>query len=308
MNTNVSDDDDGSRQSEKKPRKKRWLLRILILLGVGYFAILGFLAANETYLVFPGSSYPKGNWTPENFAFEEVEFQSADGTKLVGWFLPFEDTPSPQDGNAEPFQPRTILVCHGNGENVSQSSRHNGQGFRNTLKANVFEFDYRGFGKSQGAPFEEGVLQDAEAALDWVCEKTGTKPAEVIIVGHSIGGGPAVYLASTKGCKVLVLQRTFTSLPDAAQIQYPWLPVSWVMRNRFPSEERIKSYNGPLFQSHGDADTLIPVELGKRLHEAAPNDNKYFLEVPGMTHWDPLPSRYWTLLVQFVEQVESDAR
>lgn len=308
--------------SPKRRPLSKTIFRLVLILAAGYATILGTLIFNETYLVYPGSKFPQGDWNPQNFAFQEVAFESGDGTPLVGWFLdasesssPASDTEAPPAAGGEANDPvstalsnQTVLVCHGNAENVAQSSAWTGDRLRHELSADVFVFDYRGFGKSEGSPTEPGVLADAEAALDWLCQKTGKSPDEIIIVGHSIGGGPAVHLAAKCNCKLLVLQRTFSSLPDVAQFHYPWLPVRPLMRNRFPSVDRIKQYHCPLFQSHGDQDTVVPIDVAKKLFAAAPSQQKKFLEIGGMGHFDPLPNAYWIELKTFVLSIDQSER
>lgn len=274
---------------------KRWMFRILFYSVGLYLLILVMLAWNETALVYPGSPESNGNWNPETFAYEEVEFKSADGTELLGWYIP----PNPEDKK----KCRTVLICHGNGENLAQVAGYWGVEFRNKLNAEVFAFDYRGFGKSEGTPTEKAVFEDSTAALEQFCQRAGKSVADVIIVGHSLGGGPAVHLAKTQGCKMLILQRTFSSLPDAASASYPIFPVHWIMQNRMNSKESIKDCNMPLFQSHGNADTLIPCDLGHTLHDCCPSEKKEFFEVDGMGHWDPLPTDYWVKLKAFVNDV-----
>lgn len=284
--------------------------RIAIALTVVYVAILLVLMANETSLVYPGSKYPRGNWQPVNFRFDEVEFQSADGTKLVGWYLHPAALPeeSTEDSDQKPARsPETILLCHGNAENVAQSAAYIGDMLRQTLNAEVFVFDYRGFGKSEGVPAEQGVLEDSEAALEWLQEKSGKESSEIILVGHSIGGGPATHLASTRGAKALVLQRTFNAISEPAANQFPWLPIRYVMRNQFRSIDWIKGFHGPLFQSHGTADTLIPIRMGRGLFDAAPTMKKVFLAIDGMSHLDPLPVDYWGKLGGFVHSVANES-
>lgn len=311
MNTEVNVNDDTSQPEAikdftlpKKNPKDAWphvVKRLTIIIAVGYLAILGTLAANETKLVYPGSKYPKGIWKPHNFNHDEVEFQSKDGTGLVGWYMKkplFIPTGSPD---------RTVLLCHGNAENVAESAGYSGEYFRHALVADVFVFDYRGYGKCEGTPCEEGVLEDSEAALDWICEKTGKAPEDIIIVGHSLGGGPAVHLAHEFGCKALVLQRTFSSMTDAAQHSYPWLPVKLVMRNQYCSHEKIKSCDCPLYQSHGSDDKLIPVELALKLFRSSPSETKKFSEFTGLGHYDPLPLGYWYDLREFVNQIDPPA-
>ena len=163
---------------------------------------------------------------------------------------------------------------------------------------------YKRQGKSEGSPHELGLQQDADAALAWVCERDKVKPTDVIIVGHSLGGGVACYLAQKHGCKALVLQRTFSSLPDAAARKYWMFPVRWVMKNQMNSVEAIKHCDIPLFQSHGTADTLVPIDLGKKLFDSSPSANKEFFEEPGMTHWHRLPEQYWVDLGMFFERVD----
>lgn len=263
---------------------------------------------NETRLVYPGAAETIGNWTPQGLVYEDVDFQACDGTRLHGWFLPRSEsnaTSQPQIGpnaTAGSLQ-ETILLCHGNAENVAMASAYIGDRMRTTLNANVFVFDYRGFGKSQGVPSEPGLIDDAESALAWLCQRTGKTPAEIIIVGHSIGGGPACHLAATKGCKLLILQRTFDSLAGTAQYNYPMFPVRYVMQNQFDSAYRIMDYHGPVFQSHGQADRLIPIELARNLFDSVPGENKQFLDIPGMGHYDALPESYWTDLRRFVESI-----
>lgn len=246
----------------------------------------------EPTLVYPGKNFDSGNWNPTHFSYREVEFDSADGTKIVGWYL------------SKRGSTRTVLVHHGNGENVAQAAAYVGNEIRQLLNANVLVFDYRGYGKSEGSPYEQGVLEDAEAALNWLNHETGTTPKDTIILGHSLGGGPACYLAGKFGAKALILQRTFSSLVNVAQNRYPWVPVSLLMRNRYPSEKRICNYEGPLFQSHGTADTLIPIEIGRKLFDCCPSQQKVFCELDGLGHLDPYPNEYWGTLREFIESID----
>jgi fermentation-respiration switch protein FrsA (DUF1100 family) len=308
MNTEVIDNVDTSAPdltstASKSSRKKKdsWphvIKRLAIIISVGYLAILGTLAYSEHSLVYPGSKYPRGIWEPINFNHEEVDFQSEDGTRLVGWYLkkPILAPAGRPD--------RTVLVCHGNAENVAESAGYTGEYFRHTLIADVFVFDYRGYGKCDGRPCEAGVLADSEAALKWICNKTGKSPMDIIIVGHSLGGGPAVHLAQEYGCKALVLQRTFSSMTDTAQHSYPWLPVRFVMRNHYCSHEKIKTCDCPLYQSHGADDQLIPIELALKLFRSSPSTTKKFSEYSGMGHYDPLPLGYWYDLRDFIDTID----
>lgn len=276
--------------SKSKNGFVRSIFRVLVFMAIMYCCLLVLLVFSENSLVYPGSKYPRGNWEPP-FAFEEIEFDSGDGTKLVGWFLPASDANE------------TVLVCHGNAENVAHSSAHMGNSLRSLLNANVFTFDYRGYGKSEGTANEAGVLADAEAALAWLAERTGKPTSEIVVVGHSIGGGPAVHLGSVSPVKALVLQRTFASIVEPAQDKYWFVPVSLLMQNRFPSAEKIKKCDAPLFQSHGESDQIVPIKSGRKIFENSPATKKEFFELPDANHWAPYPNEYWLRLRDFINSI-----
>ena len=285
----------------------RFLRRLFFVTIAVYLAMLVFLAVFENRLVYPGAKYPSGNWDSQGQGFTEVEFAAADDTKLFGWYLPLKSPPAAGDAvdaTSIALQPRSVLHCHGNGENIAHVGSFTAKQISEVLQANVFIFDYRSFGKSEGAPTEEGVKEDADAALAWLCEKDGVQPADVIIVGRSLGGGLASYLAEKHGCKALILQRTFSSLPDVAARKYWMFPVRLIMQNQMNSAEAIKSCDVPMFQSHGEADSSIPIDLGRRLYENSPSTNKKFFPVPEMGHVDSLPEQYWVELKAFIGQVD----
>src|SRR5208283_3409033 len=115
----------------------------------------------------------------------------------------------------------------------------------------VLVFDYRGYGKSEGKPDEPGVLADARAARTWLAQKSGVAENRVVLMGESLGGAVAVDLAAD-GARALILENTFSSMADVAAFHYPWAPVRLLMRTQFNSAAKIRSYRGPVFQSHGD--------------------------------------------------------
>lgn len=269
---------------------------VVTVFALVYLAVLIMLLVFEDKLVYAGSKYPRGNWNPKEFQFEEVVYNAADGTKLVSWLLePETANPSAGESNKQ----KVVLLFHGNAENVAQSARRMGVPLRDCLNATVLVAEYRGYGKSEGDPSEAGVLMDAEAAMEWLIQRTGKSAQEIIVVGHSLGGGPACYIAANQGCRALILDRTYDSLVAAAQWNYPVFPVKWLMRNRFQSDEWIKQFTGPVFISHGDRDTLIPLACAERLHQAATSANKKLHLIREWGHWDAFPDGYWHELAQF---------
>jgi uncharacterized protein len=226
------------------------------------------LLSLEQRIVFRPVTYPKGNWALDP-GVEDAWFQSFDGTELHGWY-------------AAAQQPRAVvLFAHGNAGNITDP-RPILHLFRDQMNASILAFDYRGYGRSCGRPSENGVLDDARAARMWLATRAGIPEADAVLVGHSLGGGVAVDLAARDGARGLVLLSTFTSLPDAAASH---VPVRRLMHMHFDSLAKIGSYHGPLLQTHGDADRVIPFELGKRLFEAA-NEPKQFVRICDGGHAD----------------------
>ena len=245
----------------------RPVLRGLRSLAVIYVGVLVVLLLLENYLVYPGTTASQSWLPPPIDEIQEVDLVAESGTKLHGWWLPC------------PGSERTLLYFHGNGGNLS----HRGGSMlklRKILDTSVFIVGYPGYGKSQGSTTEAGCYESATAAYDWLTQTQNRDPKRMILYGASLGGAVAVELATRKPHGAVVLAKTFTSLPDVATRQFPWLPVRWLMRNRMPSVDRIRSIDSPVFIAHGDADRLVPFALGQQLFAAAA-EPKMFVRLAG---------------------------
>jgi fermentation-respiration switch protein FrsA (DUF1100 family) len=199
------------------------------------------------------------------------------------------------------------LYCHGNGEHVADQANLVFR-LQAHLAATVFVFDYRGYGRSRGKPQERGCIADGMAAQRWLAERESIETSDIVVIGRSIGGGVGVAIAAEQGARALVLENTFSKMTDAAAHLYPWLPVRLVMSNRYNSVRRIKNFHGPVFQCHGTADDIVPIELGRRLFDAAPGRVKHFFEVPYGGHNDSPPPAYYASLTSFLEKVDEHRR
>src|SRR5690606_8510832 len=142
----------------------------------------------------------------------------------------------------------------------------------------------------------------------WPAEHTGVLPSDVVLIGRSHGGGVAVASAEQLGAKALVLQSTFAPMVDAAAVHYPWLPVKLQMRNRCDSNGRISAYAGPVLQSHGTQDEVVPYSEARRLFEAAKSDQKVWFDVPRGYHNTSQPPDYYPVLREFLEGLPSVER
>ena len=255
-------------------------------------AVIGVLMCLETSFIFFPNGPKQGDWNPEGLRFENVDFTSTDGTRLHGWYVPHR-------------RPRAvILYCHGNAGNITHRAEIL-KTLRDRVGASVFIFDYRGYGRSDGKPNESGILADARAARDWLAKREGIDSHDVVLLGRSLGGAVAVDLAAKDGTKGLILESTFTSIPDMASYRFSWLPVRPFIRTRLDSLSKIADYHGSLLDSHGDADSIIPFENGKQLFEAA-NEPKKFIRLPGLDHNEPLPRSYYEEMIHFLDSLNEN--
>jgi fermentation-respiration switch protein FrsA (DUF1100 family) len=281
------------------PPKDSPTLRLLRLI-VPPLAVIGGLGALELFRrrfergrLFLPSRYPDGSWDPtsEGVAHEDVFFPSSDHTRLHGWF--FE----------HPAARTTLIYCHGNRGSIADRIGI----FRQLLrtKVNVFAFDYRGYGRSTGAPTERGLFADVRAAIDLMTER-GHGLECLVLFGHSLGGAVAIDGAWHRPVGGLVVQASFTQLKDMARHRYPDLPMHWITSNNFRSIEKVRQLRLPKLFIHGTADEVVPYAHGEILYEAAAAP-KSFLSVPDAGHHD-IPDvggrRYFQRLSRFFRRLE----
>ena len=167
------------------------------------------------------------------------------------------------------------------------------------MSASVLVFDYRGYGRSEGVPSQAGILEDARAARRWLAGRAGVPERDIVLVGNSLGGAVAVDLAARGGARGLVLENTFSSLAELTEWHFGRL-ASLLVTRTLDSKSKIGSYAGPLLQTHGDADTVVPYESGRRLFDAA-NGPKRFVAIPGGDHNDPPTREYLVALERFLK-------
>ena len=236
---------------------------LIVFVFLGLMAILYIFQSRLIY-------YPLYQWVTTPMAidlnYDTVFFKTKDGVKLSGWFIPAQE-------------PRGIvLFCHGNAGNISH--RLDSIQVFNRLGLSVFILDYRGYGKSEGKPTEKGTYLDAEAAIQYLVQERQVSPTEIIIFGRSLGGAIAAHLAKDYPPRALILESTFTSIPDMAKVIYPFLPVSLLVRFHYTTREYVQKITCPLLIIHSPEDDMIPFQQGRYLFEAA-REPKEFLEISG---------------------------
>ena len=234
--------------------------------------------------------------TPDRigFSYEAVAFEAADGVRLSGWFVPAGGPPR-----------GVILFCHGNAGNLS----HRLESIRlfHGLGLSTFIFDYRGYGQSQGRTTERGTYLDAEAAWRYLVQEREVAPTEIIVFGRSLGGAIAAWLAQSQTPRALIVESTFTSVPDMGAQLYPYFPVRFLSRFDYNAMGYLRKVDCPVLVVHSRDDEMIPFSHGRRLFEAA-NEPKALLEITG-THNEGFVTsaeRYQDGLVSFISRYAGD--
>jgi fermentation-respiration switch protein FrsA (DUF1100 family) len=276
--------------------RRRWPRQVALGLIVPYGFITAMLAYFQRSLIYLPT---RGAVEVAEAGFAEdqllpVNRQADDGVTLHGWLILADGTASetvalPPDDNRP-----LILYFPGNGGHRGYRAKEIHQ--FTELGCHVLYFDYRGYAENAGKPTEDDLARDAQGVWSFAVDELNVPPARIVIWGESLGGGVATRLTSDLCAaetppRGLILRGTFTSLVDAASYHYPWLPVRWVLVDRFPSIDRIGTVTCPLLVIHGRQDTIVPFELGKRLFDAAPANSmtgmaKTFIELPQAGHND----------------------
>ena len=242
----------------------------MVLIAAGAYAILTayLFLFQSRFIFFPDT--PSRDLTADPRAigldFEDVRFAAADGTKLHGWWIPA----SPSRG--------LLLFLHGNAGNISH--RLDSIRLFHELGLSVFIFDYRGYGLSDGKPTESGTYQDALAAWEYALNEKDLAPDRVVIFGRSLGGTIGAWLADQRNPGALIIESTFTSVPDMARQIYPFLPTRWLTRLHYDARQYLAGVSCPVLVIHSREDELIPFEHGQTLYEAV-RAPRAFLEIRG---------------------------
>jgi len=198
--------------------------------------------------------------------YEDTTLETADGVELHGWFIPHQEAP------------RTLLFFHGNAGNISH--RRESVEIFHRLGLNVFIFDYRGYGNSQGEPSEDGLYLDAMAAWQYLAQEKGFDKQKIIVFGRSLGGAVACNLAAEVQPGALILESTFSSAKDMANVVFPIMSRIVPLRFKFNAEESIKRVTAPLLVVHSTEDDIIPFRLGEKIYHAA-NQPKSLVKMRG---------------------------
>jgi uncharacterized protein len=240
----------------------KWLIALILF---GYLVGLAVLFFAQRSFLFPIPQ--KIRTAPDAAGFPEAEehfLTTADGEKVIVWHVP-----------AKPGHP-VILYFPGNGDFLAGAvSRFRAMTSDGT---GLVALSYRGYAGSSGEPSEQGLLLDAAAAYAFTSARYSAD--RIVAWGFSLGTGVAVALAASQPVGKLILEAPYTSTADVAALRFPLVPIRWLMRDQFHSDDRIAQVTAPLLIMHGERDRTVPVTLGVRLFSAAHEPKQFvkFLE------------------------------
>ena len=234
-----------------------------------YAAFLAYVFASQNKMVFLNDFAGRElAGTPEDVGlnFEDVNLVTESGVGIHGWFVPHSN---PQ---------ATLIYFHGNAGNIG--GRLHSIRRWHELDTQVMIFDYPGYGQSEGEPSEAGTYESARAVWHFVTQEKNIDPKNIVLFGRSLGGGVAAQLATEISPKALIVESSFTSVPDIASEQFWFLPVRTLSRVHFDTASKLEKVHCPVLIVHSPEDEIIPFSHGERLFEAA-NEPKQFLKTRG---------------------------
>ena len=246
----------------------------------------------DQLLVYHPSPWEDRDWARlSRLPLEEVWFQAQDGPRLFGWYVPATGLPA------------VLLWCHGNAGNIIH--RLENLAALHRMGLSVLLFDYRGYGRSEGMPSEPGLYQDALAAYEVLITTKQVPPERVVLFGRSLGAAVAGTLASQRPAAGLILESSFPSVAALARFHYWGLPMDWLVSAEYNLADRLRQVRRPILVIHGDRDTLVPLQLGQAVFEAARPPKDLYV-VHGADHNDLVGvggAPYFERLRRFVKDV-----
>jgi len=243
---------------------------ILGLAGV-YLAVLVALWAVQERITFPAPRAALPDPTRVIATGERIELTMKDGTRLVGWFLPPKDGGRPAPG---------LLWFYGNGETIGAIWPVI-RDFR-PPNAALLVVDYPGYGASGGRATEAGIYEAGALAYQALAARPGVDPRRIYVYGRSLGTAVATRTAADHPAAGLILESPFTSARDMAARTYRIFPL-FLVRLQLNNIETIRQVHCPVLVFHGTADRLVPMDMGRRVAEAAPGP-KEFVMIEGAGH------------------------
>ncbi len=251
---------------------------IVVTIAVGGFVAFGvYLYLIQDRIVFFPTRDLEASPGDIGLGFQEVRIDVANTESIHAWFIPVPSDSQVNYQSGDGGAP-TVLFCHGNAGNISH--RLETIECLAALGANVMLFDYRGYGRSDGAPSETNMYADAAACYRWLTRSQGVSSDKIVLFGRSLGGAVAIELASRVDCAGLIVESSFTSAEEMGRLMFPYFPIGLMLRYEFNSIQKIGQVDCQLLVTHSPDDEVVPFVMGRRLYEKSA-EPKRFVELKG---------------------------
>lgn len=235
-------------------------LYIFILSGISiYFLVVILIYFNQRNLLY----LPNENKYLDDqiqFNYEEVFIEVEKDINLKTWFV-----------KKDLRRYKTLVFFHGNAGNLFNRTYKLNK--LNNLEINILITSWRSFSENPGKPTEQNLYQDSKKIINWLNNK-GVRNEKIILYGESLGTGVAVELGQSNEFNSIILESPYTSMTDAAKIYYPYLPVHFLLKDKYDSINKILEIKTPILIMHGMKDQIVPFSMGVKLFDKA-NTPKY---------------------------------
>ena len=231
---------------------------LIFVFALYLVATLSLYFFQRNLLYYPSENNYSGDHL--TVSIEKVKIKTQDNIELLSWY---------HEKNVKDY--KTILFLHGNAGSL-ENRIHKINHFKD-MNINFLLLAWRGFSGNNGYPTEKGIYEDARSAVRWLKNK-GIVEENIIIYGESLGTGVATEIAQNKSFAGIILESPFTSMVDAAKTKYPYLPVKFLLKDKYESDKKIKNIKSPILIMHGKVDNIVPFYMGKKMYDLA-NQPKY---------------------------------
>ena len=234
-------------------------MKIFLIIFIIYLLISVILFFSQRSLLYHPS---ENNYFEDNLtvSIDKIKIVTKDNIELLGWY------------HKKDFKNyKTILFLHGNAGSL-ENRIHKINHFEN-MNINFLIIAWRGFSGNKGNPTEKGLYDDANSAVRWL-EKEGVMKKDIVVYGESLGTGVATQIAQNNNFAGIILESPFTSMIDAAKNKYPFLPIRFLLKDKYESDKKIQNIKSPILIMHGEVDKIVPFWMGKKMYDIA-NEPKH---------------------------------
>jgi len=236
------------------------MIKNIFVIAIIYLILIAFFFYFQRLLIyFPSQDLPNPNQIQLS-EMKVIQLQTPDGLTLHSWYH------KPRNNR------KTIIYFHGNGGNIADRSIR----IKPLVNAGMglLMLSYRGYGNNEGRPSEEGLMNDAQSALNFLLGEEKIELENIILLGESLGTAMAIKLASENAVGAVILESPFTSATDVGRRAYPFLPIRLLLKDRYDNLSRIGKVKSPILIIHGEKDMIVPAKHGKMLLENAKHPKK----------------------------------